>query len=303
MPLSRRGLLAFALLTAAGCSGRSDAALRLRLATGAVGGAYEALGRRFAVELRRGGFTVEVLATAASVENLEMLADGRADLAFALADSADVAVRVRRTPVAALARLYLNYIHLVVLADSPIRTPADLAGRPVSVGAEGSGTAFTAERVLAHAGLSKPVRISRLGLYESLGALAEGRVEAFFWSGGVPTPALAEATTRIRLLPLDGPAAALRRTYGPMYESVAVPAGEYGAAGPVPTVGTPSYLVCRANLPEDVAFTVTETLFSSRDRLQAPEAAGGRLDKRYAIGTGAVPLHPGAARYYRSVYG
>lgn len=77
----------------------------------------------------------------------------------------------------------------------------------------------------------------------------------------------------------------------------------YAGTLPVPTVGTPSYLMCRRDLPEDAAYTVTDTLFRARDRLQAPSAPGGRLDKRYAIGTGIVPLHPGAARYYRSVYG
>ncbi|NUR84932.1 MAG: TRAP transporter substrate-binding protein, partial [Nonomuraea sp.] len=125
---------------------------------------------------------------------------------------------------------------------------------------------------------------------------------AFFWSGGVPTPALA-ALGDVALVPLDALVPELRRRYGPVYEHAAVPSGAYGGVRQVPTVGTPSYLVCRTSLADDLAFTVTETLFRARDRLQAPSAPGGRLDERYAIGTGVVPLHPGAARYYRSVYG
>ncbi|MFI6326193.1 TAXI family TRAP transporter solute-binding subunit [Nonomuraea sp. NPDC050556] len=299
MTLSRRALLASAALLAAGCSAQEPGGT-LRLATGSAGGPYEVLGHRFAAELRRAGFTVKVLATAASVQNLAMLAEGRAEAGFALADSADDAVRVRGLPVSALARMYMNYVHLVVPADSPIMRPEALKGRTVSIGADGSGTAVTAQRVLA----ALPVwpGVVKLGLDESLKALDSRTIDAFFWSGGVPTPALA-ARGGLRLVPLGDLVTGLRRAHGPVYEQATVPAGVYGGAAPVPTVGTPSYLVCRTALTDDVAFAITETLFASRDRLEAPDAPGGRLDKRYAIGTGVVPLHPGAARYYRSVYG
>ncbi|MEU0572103.1 TAXI family TRAP transporter solute-binding subunit [Nonomuraea sp. NPDC005983] len=300
--MSRRSFLALAAFGVGGCSGAGAGRPPLRLATGLAGGPYGALGDRLAVELRHVGFTVQVLATAASVQNLAMLTDGRADLGFALADSADDAVRVRHQPVSALARVYMNYVHLVVRRTSDIQHPKDLAGRPLSIGVEGSGTAVTAVRVLAAAGLSTPARVSRLGLDESVKALDDGEIEAFFWSGGVPTPALASLGD-IRLLSLETLVPTLRRTYGPVYEHASVPVGVYGAAKPVSTVGTPSYLMCRDGLPDEVAYTVTDTLFRARDRLQAPSAPGGRLDKRYAIGTGVVPLHPGAARYYRSVYG
>ncbi|WP_327086400.1 TAXI family TRAP transporter solute-binding subunit [Nonomuraea sp. NBC_01738] len=305
MTVSRRSFLALAGLSVAGCAAGCSAGTTetgsLRLATGSVGGPYEVLGDRLAAELRRVGFDVTVIRTAASVENLGMLTDGRADIGFALADSADDGVRVKRQPVAALARMYMNYVHLVVRRGSAIYTARDLAGRSVSIGAEGSGTAVTAERVLLAAGLTTP-RTLKLGLDESIKGLGSGRIDAFFWSGGVPTPALS-ALGDIRLIALDPQVPSLRRIYGPLYEHASVPAGVYGGAKPVPTVGTPSYLVCRSSLGDDVAMTVTETLFASRDRLQAPDAPGGRLDRRYAIGTGGVPLHPGAAQYYRSVYG
>jgi TRAP transporter TAXI family solute receptor len=245
---------------------------------------------------------VKVMPTAASVQNLTMMADGRADAGFALADSADDAVRVRHQPVAALARMYMNYAHLVVLKDSAVTTVQQLAGKAVSIGVEGSGTAVTATRVLAAAGLGEPPEMARLDLDASIEALLGGKIEAFFWSGGVPTPALASRDD-VRLVSLEALVPVLRRRYGPVYEDASVPAGTYGGTRSVRTVGTPSYLMCRSSLSADLAYTITETLFSSRDRLQAPSAPGGRLDERYAIGTGVVPLHPGAARYYRSVYG
>ncbi|MEV4109117.1 TAXI family TRAP transporter solute-binding subunit [Nonomuraea sp. NPDC049695] len=301
MSISRRAFLGLPAL-AAGCSASGGTWPELRLATGVTGGIYEQLGDGIAQELRRLGLTVRVMNTAASVQNLTMMTDGRADVAFALADSADDAVRVRHQPVSALARVYMNYVHLVVRGSSGIAAVKDLAGRTVSIGLEGSGTAVSATRVLAVAGLSRPAVVSRLGLDESVQALRDGEIEAFFWSGGVPTPALTSLGD-IELVPLDPLVPVLRRHFGPLYEHALVPAGVYGSGRPVPTVGTPSYLMCRTTLPDDLAFTITETVFHARDRLQAPSAPGGRLDMRYAIGTGVVPLHPGAARYYRSVYG
>ncbi|WP_206066840.1 TAXI family TRAP transporter solute-binding subunit [Nonomuraea composti] len=302
MPISRRTLLGLAALAVAGCSGSEDASFELRLATGLAGGPYRELGDRLAQELRRGGMRVREIPTAASVQNLTMMTDGRADAGFALADTADDAVRVRHQPVAALARMYLNYVHLVVAKDSVITTVRQLAGKAVSIGVEGSGTAVTATRILAAASLGTPPTVARLDLDASIEALRGGRIEAFFWSGGVPTPALA-ARDDVRLVSLETLVPVLRRRFGPVYEDASVPAGTYGGARTVRTVGTPSYLMCRGSLPADLAYTITETLFRARDRLQAPSAPGGRLDERYAIGTGVVPLHPGAARYYRSVYG
>ncbi|NUR92777.1 MAG: TAXI family TRAP transporter solute-binding subunit [Nonomuraea sp.] len=300
--MSRRAFLAGAALSAAGCSASTGGLPELRLATGPGGGPYEMLGDRFAPELRRDGFQVTVIKTAASVQNLSMLTDGRADLGFSLADSADDAVRKWHQPVMAMARMYMNYVHLVVSKDSPVRTPNDLAARAVSIGADGSGTAVTATRILEAANLKVRASVVMLGLDESINALKRDDLAAFFWSGGVPTPALS-TLKGIRLVPLEQLVPVLRRSYGPVYEHASFPVGVYGIAKPVPTVGTPSYLMCRKSLPDDVAFTVTETLFRARDRLQAPTAPGGRLDTRYAIGTGVVPLHPGAARYYRSVFG
>ncbi|WP_226899229.1 TAXI family TRAP transporter solute-binding subunit [Nonomuraea phyllanthi] len=300
MPISRRALLGLAAL-AAGCSASGDRP-ELRLVTGTTGGLYEQLGDGLARELRLDGLAVRVMKTAASVQNLTMMADGRADAGFALADSADDAVRVRHQPVSALARVYMNYVHLVVRQGSGIADVGDLAGRAVSIGLEGSGTSVSATRVLALAEPAEPAEVSRLDLDESVKALRDGDIEAFFWSGGVPTPALTSHGD-IALVPLDSLVPQLRRRFGPLYEHAVVPSGVYGNPKPVPTVGTPSYLMCRTSLADDLAYTVTETLFRARDRLQAPSAPGGRLDERYAIGTGVVPLHPGAARYYRSVYG
>ncbi|MEV0233723.1 TAXI family TRAP transporter solute-binding subunit [Nonomuraea sp. NPDC050786] len=300
MSLSRRAFVTLSLLGTAGCVGGPPNTHRLRLVTGTAGGLYETLGNRFAAELTRNGLPTSPIPSPGSIENLTSLAENRADLGLALADSADFFVREQHRQVSAVARMYMNYVHLVVMVSSPITTARDLSGKRVSVGLEGSGTHLTALRVLQV--LHLKVTESPLGLDESLDALESGAIDGLFWSGGVPTPAL---TTRphLRLVPLDDVVVLLRRRYGSIYELALVPTGVYGAAQPVQTVGTPSYLVSRLGLPADVVFDVTRVLFESRDKLGAPNAPGMVLDKRYAIDTGAVPLHEGAARYYRSDYG
>ncbi|TGA96257.1 TAXI family TRAP transporter solute-binding subunit [Streptomyces sp. MZ04] len=302
------------LAAASGClpGGSEGPTARLTLATGARGGPFARFGERLARELgaREPGLRARVLHTSASVANLRLLAAGDADLALSLGDTAADARAGAggfRTPVPvrALARIYLNYLHLAVPADSTPRSLTDLAGRRVAVGAAGSGTAVVAERVLAAARLSHPVREVRLDLDASTRALARGDVAALFWCGTIPTAAITRlaARTPVRLLPLDGQASALRERHGAPYVPVEVPAGTYGVPHAVPTVGVPSYLVARRDLSAQVAEAVTRVMFEAREQLPGPEVPGGYLDERYAIGTGSVPLHPGAVAYYRGAYG
>ncbi|OKK22049.1 hypothetical protein AMK16_02145 [Streptomyces sp. CB00455] len=301
--------------TLAGCAPPSGPPRRLRLATGPEGGPYNAFGKALAGAVAVSGRRTQIapVGTAASVDNLRKLGDGSAELALAMADVAEDAVLGREAfsrPVAvtALARVYVNYTHLLVPADGPVRSVGDLAGRPVASGAAGSGVQVAAGRILRAAGLSggpTPARELALGLEESARALREGTVEALFWSGGVPTPALASLARELplRFLPLDGYAGALRELHGPVYSAVTLPAGVYGLTGPVGSIGVGNYLLARADLPAGAARELLQVLFDRRLDLLREVTAGARLEPRFAISTGRVPLHPGAAAYYRSVYG
>ncbi|WP_420078167.1 TAXI family TRAP transporter solute-binding subunit [Streptomyces sp. JL4002] len=306
------GLLAGA---AAGCAGRPGPWPGLRLATGPEGGPYNAFGRALATAAARSGVPAPILpvATAASVDNLRELDRGSVELALAMADTAEDAVRGREDfsrPVAvtALARVYVNHTHLVVAAGGPVRTMGDLAGRPVATGAEGSGVRVVARRVLRAAGLTTgpaAVRERPLGLGESVTALRSGTVDALFWSGGVPTPALAALAreTPVRLLPLDGWVDALREHHAPVYSAVTLPAGAYGQTGPVGTIGVGNYLLARADVAAPAVRDLLGAIFGQWRDLLRDVTAGARLEPRFAISTGSVPLHPGATEYYRSVYG
>jgi uncharacterized protein len=157
---------------------------------------------------------IDARASSGSVENLARLIRGGADFAFSAVDAAAQAYldRVDR-PVRAVARLYDDYIHLVVDRRSPVTSVAGLRGLRVSIGANGSGTELIARRLLEVGGAlpDRDVAVQRLGAQDSAAALRAGRIDAFFWSGGLPTPAVAHlaGTTPIRLLDLRAEAVAL----------------------------------------------------------------------------------------------
>jgi TRAP transporter TAXI family solute receptor len=252
-----------------------------------------------------------VLATDASIENLQMVADGRADVAFTLADAASDAVRgkgrfPRPLPVVALARLYDNYVQIVVRADSPIRSVAQLAGRRVSVGPSGSGTRLVAERILDIARLSSPraLRRVRLDVAASAKALAAGRVDAFFWSGGLPTRAISDLrrSTAIRLVGLGGLAARLRERHDDLYAETVVPRAAYALSSAVTTVSVPNYLVVRRDFDGEAAYRLTRALFLRRADIERSHPEAARLNLRAAIATYPLDLHPGAVRWFREAH-
>ncbi|WP_327266470.1 TAXI family TRAP transporter solute-binding subunit [Streptomyces sp. NBC_01232] len=307
------GALAVAL---AACAGDSGPVRRLRLATGPEGGPYNAFGQALAQAVAAGGRRIEIVpvSTAASVNNLRKLDEGSVELALAMADVAQDAALGREsfprpTAVTALARVYVNYTHLLVPADGPVHSVKDLAGRPVAAGAAGSGVRVVAERVLRAAGLNgAPAATAderQLGLAASVSALREGSVDALFWSGGVPTPALSELAGELplRFLPLDAYVGALRERYAPVYTAVTLPAGVYGLTEPVGTIGVGNYLLARADVPQDTVRELLQVVFERWRDLLREVTAGARLEPRFAISTGEVPLHAGAVAYYRSVYG
>jgi hypothetical protein len=281
----------------------------VELATGSTQGVYFRYGTALAgvVESELPGVDVRVRSTEGSVENLQRVAAGDSTFGFAAADAAADAVSGQGPfpaplPVRAVARVYDEYIHLVVRADSPLRSAGDLRGRRVSVGQTGSGTEIVANRLLAVAGLGgrHDLRAAHLGITDSAEALREGRLDAFFWQGGLPTAGVVSLAgqVRIRLLPLGGYAAALRR-YSTAYRPASVPAGSYPGVPATLTVALPSYIVTRADTDPDLAYQLTRLLFASRERIVHTVSLAGVLDARAAIETFPVELHPGALRYYR----
>ena len=282
---------------------------RLRLATGPTGGVYFAYGRGIAnvVRHRLPRLQATVLGTQASVQNMHMLADGTAEAAFCLADAAAAARAgrppfTRRLDVVALARLYDNYMHLVVRADGPLRTVQDLRGHRVAIGSPGSGTELLTLRLLKVCRIDpdRDIQAQRINVDAAAPALRAGRIDAFFFSGGIPVAAIMALTGHLRLLELGNLVKGMQR-FDEFYSERTIPGHPYGLAGPVSTVGEPNYLMVPRAMDERVAYQLTRALFAGRDELAAAHPEGRRLDRGAAIATYPLPLHPGAVRYYREV--
>ncbi|MFA7763880.1 TAXI family TRAP transporter solute-binding subunit [Streptomyces sp. NRRL S-448] len=301
------------MLSATACTG-SDVPDRpsgeVAVATGNPGGVYAEYGAGYAevIGRRLPSVSAQVVHTGGSVDNLRRVDGGQARVGFALADAAADAVAghqpfSRPLPVVALAALYDNYVQLVVRADSPVRSVKALRGLRVSVGSDGSGTGLIAERVLKVAGLSpeKDVTSLRLDVRESAAALAAGRIDAFFWSGGLPTAAITELRrgTEIRLVDLGDVVGELTRSYGELYTETTVPSVVYGAQSAVTTVSVPNFLVVRRDMPASEAYWLTRLLFDGQSQLIRAHPEARRLDRRSAIATDPLELHPGAARWYQ----
>jgi TRAP transporter TAXI family solute receptor len=305
--ITRRSLLGLAALTA--CSTGQERTLSI--AAGEEGGFYLAFAKLLADQVNQAGVGLRctAVATEASVANLEMLRTGKADLALVLADTALTAIAGDRPftttiPLRALGRVYENYMQLVVRMDGPVRGIADLAGRTISLGAAGSGAALFGERLLDAAGLRPGVE--HLALADAVAALSARQIDALLWSGGVPTPALADLDSRIGILlvPLDAVTPVLRSAHGPVYESVVVPSGAYQHVRDVRTIGVANLLVSTPSLPDEVAGAVVSVLVKQAAQLVPQQAVGTQfLDARTLIGTAGVPLHTGAAARYRELHG
>ncbi|MFC0031584.1 TAXI family TRAP transporter solute-binding subunit [Micromonospora chaiyaphumensis] len=297
--------LALLLLLVAGLAGCRDepaGSVPIRIATGSPTAVYHAFGQSLAALLNRElpGVQASVVVTAASAQNVRLVGSGEAELGFTQAD-----VLPPHTPehpaVLAVARVYDDLLHLVTTAGGPVRTLADLRGRRVSVGADGSGTEVTARRLLAVAQLGAQVRQEHLGLDDSVAALRAGRIDAFFFSGGLPVRGVAElaGSTSVRMVDLGDWTEPLRRGYGEVYVTRDIPRSVYGA-DPVSTVANPNYLIARADLPAALVREVTRLLMERREELAAAHPAAGRMSPRAAIVTTPLPLHPGAADWYRA---
>ena len=305
-----RGLGAAGLLAALPACSSPLSGVRLTVATGGTQGVYFSLGTALAQAWRDGLGLAElptVLPTGGSVENVAKLASGAAHVAFSqidvAADGLDAAApgdpRARR----ALARVYDDFVHIVVPRSSPITTPAQLRDHRVSLGTRNSGVYFTVQRLLAAIGLvpDRDLQPAYLTVDASATALLRGDIDAFFWIGALPTPSVTALASKlpIRLLNLQDVVEQVRRTY-PVYAVGTVPVGYYRLEAAVTTLLVRNFLLVGAGMADDVAYALVDALFHYQPQLAQASEAALTIDLRAAIGTQPVPLHPGAERYFRA---
>jgi uncharacterized protein len=289
--------------------------VRLSIATGNTGGVYYPYGGGLAKvigESLRVQATAEV--TAASVDNLKLIQQRKVDIAFTLADTLDDAIGGRGAfqptgPIKAraLAVLYPNYTHLATVAHNGIERVADLRARVVSTGSPGSGTEVIALRLLRAAGVDpdRDLRRQALSVNASVDALKDGKIDAFFWSGGLPTASILDLSSSIgvtaRLLSNDDAIPVLQQRFGSaLYSRRVIPRGAYpGMSADVAVVAVQNALVVHDSMEEPLAYDLTRVLFEKRAELAAIHPEARHLSLATAVQGSPAPFHPGAERFYR----
>ncbi|MEV4438480.1 TAXI family TRAP transporter solute-binding subunit [Streptomyces sp. NPDC049577] len=288
---------------------------RISFATGVPTGVYAKYGALLKEDLGRDlpALDVTLRPSQGSLDNLGQLTSGEVDFTLATADAV-ANYRDRRLPGAdrlrACARLYDDYMQLVVRDDSPVRSTRDLKGKRVGVGADESGVQLITKRLLRAAGLDfeKDITPVRVGIDRMPGLLERGELDAFFWSGGLPTNAVQSLGRRtpIRLVQLGdliGPLHAL----GPetdFYRAAVMSTDAYPelhTTQAVKTIAVANLLITMEDTDPDLTEAVTRTVIRSRDRIGTKVHAAQKVDLRTAIFTNPLPLHAGARRYYVSV--
>ena len=282
----------------------------LNIVTGGTGGVYIVLGAGLADVLsKKMKVAASAQQTTASVDNMKFIGQGKADLAFTLADTAFDAVKgnapfTEKVDAQALAVLYGNYTHIVVKADSGINSVADLKGKRVSVGAAGSGTEIIANRVFEAFGIdpSKDISRERLAAGDSANGLRDGKLDAFFFSGGLPTAAILDLANavKIKLISDNDAIKKMADKYGPFYVPVKIPAGTYKDVPETTVSGVQNLLVVNAKFDPALARAILTTIFDNKADLEAIHAAAKEMKLDTASVGSPLTFHPGAIDFYKS---
>ncbi|MFE3165554.1 TAXI family TRAP transporter solute-binding subunit [Streptomyces sp. NPDC059224] len=288
----------------------------ITFSTGTLRGVYQEYGKRLRTELGRDmpGLKVKLIQSAGSYENVQRVATGQADFTIAAADAVETynlnkgrgAGRMR-----GVARLYDDYVQLVVARDSGITSVAQLRHKRVAIGLPDSGVRLIANRVLRAAGIDPAKDVTPLadGIDTGPDRLRQGKIDAFFWSGGLPTKGLLDLAEKFsfRFVPIDGSLVSKLHSEGRAalyYRATNMPESAYSSVQQgttVPTIAVSNLLMTRKDMDPRLTEWVTRTVIKSRDDIGAHVHSAQLVDLRTAIYTDPLPLQEGARRYYRSV--
>ncbi|CDK99379.1 putative TRAP-type uncharacterized transport system, periplasmic component [Magnetospirillum gryphiswaldense MSR-1 v2] len=251
-----------------------------------------------------------VQATKASVENLNLLSQGRGEIGFTLGDSLsqawdgneEVGFKAKQDKLRSIAGIYPNYIQIVAAADSGIKTLADLKGKKISVGAPKSGTELNARAIFAAAGMTYKdfARVEYLPFGESVDLMKNRQIDATLQSAGLGVASIRDLSNSVPIVIVPIPMETIAKVGDPAYITATIPAGTYGGqTADVPTAAVQNFLVTHAGVSDQLAYDMTKGLFENLDQLQAAHAAAKAITLSEAAVKSPVPLHPGAAKYYR----
>ena len=287
----------------------------MSIGTGGTGGVYYPMGGGLANVLSKSIPNLQATAevTGGSVDNLKLIGAGRSELGLSMVDAALDAEKGQGKfkgnpiPVRSLMVLYPNQMHVVTIEGTGIEKFADLKGKRVSTGSGGSATEVMAFRVIEAAGLDKDkdMKRERLGAAESVNALKDRKIDAFFWVGGLPTAAVTDlgATPGVKIKLIDHAeyAKKMNAKYGDLYAASTIKAGTYpGQTTDNKNTVVWNILVANANMPDKMAYDIVKTIIDKKADLVAvhKEANNFKVEnqvKEYS----PIPWHPGAVKYFK----
>ncbi len=283
----------------------------INVLTGGTSGVYYPLGVALAEIYGKGieGARTQVQATKASVENLNLLQQGKGEIAFALGDSVKLAAEGnteagfpgKLDKLRGIAGIYPNYIQIVASKDSGIKSLTDLKGKSLSVGAPASGTELNARTIFAAAGMKYEDlgKVEYLPFAESVELIKNRQLDATLQSAGLGVASIRDLATSVPITVVAVPAADVGKI-GLPYVSVTIPAGTYeGQTEDVQTAAVGNFLVTHDGVSEETAYQMTKLLFENLPALTAAHAAAKAIDPAKALEGMPIPLHPGAERYYK----
>jgi TRAP transporter TAXI family solute receptor len=291
-------------------------AQNLSIATGGTGGVYYPLGGGMAAVLSKyvQGMQATAEVTGGSVANLQLIGTGKPYLAMTMVDAGLDAYKGqdkftgKPVPVRTLMVMYPNRMHVVSIEGRGVAKMADLKGKRVSTGSGGSATEVMAFRVIEAAGLDKDkdMKRERLGVAESANALKDGKIDAFFWVGGLPTAAVSDLAhspgTKIKMIDHADVVGKMNQKYGSLYVEDRIPKETYkGMEADNRQATVMNLLVAHQNMDEKTAYNILKAVFEHRDELIRvhKEAENFKLENQKTAAAGGIPWHPGAIRYFK----
>lgn len=283
-----------------------------RLGTAALGGAYFPLGQGIAnlVTQHATGISMVPIVTRGAIENPRLISQNDLELALTNADLAYFAYEGRppyeaKLEILAAGALHPSVLHLVTSASTGLTDFAELRGRQVAVGPAGGPTVSLTETLLAAHGMTlEDIVPSYLSYSDGFSQLSDGNVDAAFALAGFPTAAVLQAGATEDLVFLSVPTDVLTRvvTDNPYYTLAQIPASVYGTREDVTALAVDNVLIVNANADPDIVTAIVAAIYDNLSELQRSIAVAKQIDPAHSTQL-AIPLHPGAERYFENAVG
>lgn len=307
-------LLILAMIVSA-CSESAEGSNGVTFTTGTTTGVYYPLGALLATHwTNEAGVEVRSQGSNGSVENLNMLKNGEADLAFSTVNIIWEAYNGEESfgsgayeDIRILGNLYPNVSHIIASEDSNITEISGIEGMSFVPGAAGSATEIESKLILESHGIDiADVNENYVGFTEAVDLMRNKQVDAVNIYTGVPASAATELISTVDSKVISFSEEGIANMTGEAYPwnfPYTIEAGTYdGQEGAIETVGQFSSIAVDANVDEETVYELTKSLWESLDKLAEGHAVAKQFDPAAAVeGTAGVPLHPGAERYYKEI--